>query len=169
MITNDIRNFLDAINLTPADRVQMLVAADAAQEAGEDSLSELLREIAKPDCRDILPTGSRVYGSPGPDSDWDWVILLPYLPHRLRSAADTCRESDEEYRGVKGIDAALRFGPVNLLVVTTRDQFFAWEEGTRLLCAEREKFGPVRRERAVEVFQAKFAFEGLDEPTGLYK
>lgn len=161
-VAPELALMLDDIGREPAERTRMLVAADFADErAGLPSLAVALRELAAPGYRDILATGSRVYGKPRPDSDWDWVILFGRVPVPLWSAADTRTESDDEYRGARGIDFALRFGPLNLLVCTERDQLTAWEKGTALLVAERDMRGPRTRERAVEVFQAQFRAAGL--------
>jgi hypothetical protein len=103
-----------------------------------------------------LLTGSRVYGRPRDDSDTDVVVWA------AEDAVESlCREADtyytnetNEYEGatILGLRAALRFGEVNVLLVTEEWQWRAWVTGTRQLTAE----APVTRDRAVEVFQSKF-------------
>lgn len=141
-----------------------------------DSLAWLLRYLAAHP-RHILFTGSRRYGTPKPDSDFDWVIQLPGSDERwcaqhadeVKGAAATGIDGANDwehdyfrgagrlaevspYAGSLLLETTLRFGPVNLLVVNNTDQLGAWTRGTAQLVTE----APVTRDRAVEVFQAEW-------------
>lgn len=89
-----------------------LVAAN-----GDATLAEIVRRIAsvEPQAKIIL-FGSRSRGDARPDSDYDLVIIAPWLdPHR--SASGHIR------RALRGIDAAM-----DLLVLTPED----WNRGLSL-------------------------------------
>lgn len=91
-------------------------------------------------------TGSRVYGTPRPDSDIDLVVLLscPDLS-RLIDAADNQDDlgspGGEHYEDGR----SLRFGTLNLLCVTDKKHFDVWAKGTEELYAKR----PVTRDQAI--------------------
>jgi hypothetical protein len=160
-VSSDLALMLNGINQDPTDRVQLVVTADMADEQGEASLATMLRTIAKTIYPSVLPTGSRVYGIPTPDSDWDWVLQCTFTAV-LSMNADEITTTQPEDLGTLGIDYSMRFGPVNLLVVTTLTQFNAWLQGTKQLIAE----CPVVRDRAVEVFQEYFRASHLGETHG---
>jgi hypothetical protein len=108
---------------------------------------------------DMLFTGSRRYGTPHAQSDFDWVIILPTMLQMVWTMCADSEGSGENYAYTPGsngllgetslIDRALRFGPVNLLCVHLTIQWNTWAMGT----LELEKVKPVTRDRAVEEFQ----------------
>lgn len=106
-----------------------------------------------------FPTGSRVYGTPGPDSDQDFFVLLPWKrAEELRDRSDSYTESRLEYP-LAGITMSLHFGNLNLLVLTEDRQWHAWFAGTNNLKAR----APVTRDEAVAEFQAQFRRFGCPE------
>jgi hypothetical protein len=97
-------------------------------------------------CRSFV-TGSIAYGIANKDSDCDLVILVSKLDmHRLIDIS----EDFDDY-GTDCTTACLRFGRLNLIVVTQEKDFDIWKEGTEELIARR----PVTREEAVAHFAAK--------------
>jgi hypothetical protein len=96
-------------------------------------------------------TGSRAYGTPHEKSDIDLVVMMDEseLDRLLNVACDSSNsEAIEQYNSET---ACLRFGNLNLLIVTRREDYDAWWEGTTELTAR----SPVTRDEAVAVFQAK--------------
>jgi predicted nucleotidyltransferase len=70
-------------------------------------------------------TGSHVYGTPTEKSDIDLVVLMdPQELDRLRVMSDYGEDRDSYVMARDG--ASLRFGSLNLIVVTTQEQFDAW-------------------------------------------
>lgn len=171
-LTDDLKALLTACSLNPTDATPFLVAADYCSDHDLHKLEWLLRYLAQHK-RHVLFTGSRRYGTPKPDSDFDWVIRLTSGDERwvTRHADEVCSQKvppaaepnidtyftqprlGSEYAGCDRLEVALRFGPVNLIVVNNRDQWACWEDGTAELAAE----GPVTRDRAVEVFTRLWA------------
>lgn len=176
----DLVGLLTAVSENFHDHTAKLVAADWCQDHDPEytALEWLLRDMVNPSWIQIplstpyphLPrcqmdaclfTGSRRYGKPKPESDFDWVLssTLWYV-NELRRRADHFTEfklGEDATNGVFGCDVALRFGPVNVLAVTTETQWQAWKTGTEEL-AERK---PVTREEAIETFQRLFNSFGL--------
>ena len=147
---------LDGCHLEPAEDMRFLVAADYAQEQGYRAVEHCLRLLARSPRR--LATGSRAYGTPQPDSDWDWVVkfgrhrdfadvLTPADSHTI-SRADTDHYGDSDM-----LVGTARFGPLNLIAVTAESQWNIWKDGTQYLLAESGLEGPRTRDRAVQVFQ----------------
>lgn len=101
-------------------------------------------------------TGSRTYGTPHEDSDFDVVVRVTQqqmLVLVLAADIDVAACHDYvEYLGVKGIDLSLRFGRYNVLCVTTEAQLGCWTDGT----LELQMRAPVTREEAVATFQRLF-------------
>lgn len=87
-------------------------------------------------------TGSRVYGTPRPESDIDLCVVVSEHDLALLS------ERADEDPGSGG--HSLRFGKLNLIVLGQRS-FEAWQEATNELVAMK----PVTREKAVELIKAK--------------
>ena len=92
-------------------------------------------------------TGSQVYGKPTQESDVDLVIFTDVdTMLRLRALAD----SPQVLQKVSGANthksASIRFGKLNLTVVTNEDEWQAWRLATLALKAE----APVSKERAIE-------------------
>lgn len=101
-----------------------------------------------------LWTGSRVYGTPTPESDWDIVWRCNLNRDglsNLRHHATSTSEPSERYRG-PGLYCTMRFGPINFILVHSEAQLDAWKVGTKMLLAE----APVTRDRAIEVFSELF-------------
>lgn len=151
------------------DKTRILVAADWCAEYDYPSLEWFLRWKEKN--WDLwrwnsIWTGSRRYGTPRPDSDFDIVIYAPnQYPHRvgwkaLRDHADTDSlggACPEENYGTQGLDVALRFGPLNVILVSTNRQWASWITGTMNLC----NWKPVTRKQAVAEFKKQFRKRGL--------
>ena len=100
-------------------------------------------------------TGSRAYGTPREDSDIDLVAMMTSgTLDELAKILDTDDEGESAvmYDG-SSATACLRFGNLNLLVVTRIEDYEAWHEGTMELIGRK----PVTREEAVELFKAKRA------------
>lgn len=146
----------------PRDTVGYRVAADLAADHECESLEKLLRWMAEVptdwQLAKTIVTGSRVYGKVKPESDID--VVFDIYCHQLNELRLFCDEDsskgkckDYEYN-TSGMACALRFGPVNLLCITTRNQLRAWQKGTEQLVTEalHSKQGYVTRERAIEVF-----------------
>lgn len=156
----ELEALLTTVSESLDDDTAKLVCADWCQENGETDLEKLLRHLAADPVR-IGPifTGSRRYGTPRPDSDFDWVLFE--TPDGIRRLSFLLGQTyvTTDMEGECGIDLSLRFGPVNLLLVTTHRQWAAWYFGTRRLLEE----SPVTRDRAVEVFKVERAGRGLLE------
>lgn len=155
-LTADLRTMLDAVSSDLTNGTKVLAAADAAQDAGEPQLEWFLRNLptgAK------LFTGSRCYGIPRPDSDWDWVLYS--TPTEITELAAFATQATRPTPVAKYADTdmhtALRFGPLNVICVTEERQWQAWWKGTDQLI----KLKPVHR--SVAVFHFDLAFDrGLD-------
>ena len=112
------------------------------------------KEVPNPKNSGFL-TGSRVYGTPRPDSDWDLVVLVdPETAYALASAfcdTDTEEFATDAYKGCGFQVTVEKNGKkLNLLVSTTQKAFDQWRTGTESL----KKRKPVTREFACEVFKA---------------
>jgi len=100
--------------------------------------------------RNAILTGSRAYGTPGPDSDTDLVVLV--------SAGDLielCRAAGMPPPTAESV--SLRFGKLNLICTASTEWFNSWEEGTEALRAQ----APVKRSDAVNTFQSIWVRRGL--------
>lgn len=86
-------------------------------------------------------TGSRAYGVPRPESDWDVVCLL---------GADqiAALEASFEVRWTGSGRAIAWIGPVNLIICVDRVDYFRWQDVTDDLVRRR----PVSRDEAVSAF-----------------
>lgn len=92
-------------------------------------------------------TGSRVYGTPRPDSDIDLVVLVSEQDlSRLEEMA--AKINDFGSPGGPNYDdgRSLRFSNLNLLCVTCKKHFDIWKQGT----AELKAMAPVTRDKAIE-------------------
>lgn len=105
--------------------------------------------------RELLPTGSRVYGTPREDSDEDYVVIATDDEvQKMKPYADSWHTEDGgSAGGSPAVFATLRFGRINLICVETADQFRVWRTGTEFLAGVASAKGPVTREFAVETFQ----------------
>lgn len=169
-MTEELSSRLDAVTRSlsgvpgwPSDAIiHLRNAADAAPRPSSlyhllNWLGHTIREGA---CL-ALATGSRVYGEPRPDSDWDWVLYGTVDQWtELKGFADSATAPGEEWHNERykspGLTSALRFGPVNIIFLTHLWQWRAWDEGTREL-VEMSRLHPVARDLAVQVYQAAFA------------
>jgi hypothetical protein len=114
----------------------------AAARAAVDNLraAEALTETR------VLLGGSRAYGTPREDSDWDLVMLTDAeTSKRLREAFTA---DGPEHSGRDG-GLSITVGKLNLLIETDRTNYDVWAEGIRQLKA----LAPVPRSQAVELFE----------------
>lgn len=114
----------------------------------EEDFSGLLNTLPRT-CDDKLInkaflTGSHAYGTPNNESDIDLVLLMDESEGR-RLATLAGIEPDKNY-GVP----VIRFGKLNLIVVTSQTEYDAWFNGTNQLVQEK----PVTRERARDLLRA---------------
>jgi hypothetical protein len=156
------------------DNIAKLVAADCADENNLPNLAILLRKLAKLQNtnRLILFTGSRRYSDFRDDSDFDWVIKVKqsknaYAPFKALADVQTITDdygqtttSDVLYPNgpesmnipTSRLDCSMRFGPLNLILVSDQAQWDTWRLGTLKLMTE----APVTRDRAIVVFKETF-------------
>lgn len=105
-------------------------------------------------------TGSRVYGTPRPDSDIDFVVLVGKDELlTLTALADNLAEKAESEgslgstRGKEDPGESLRFGKLNLICHTSQVVFEAWRDATAALKDVR----PVTREAAIATIKTVVA------------
>lgn len=143
-----------SLNRFEIDWTDLLMGADWCDEYEIlPSLAKFIRHLHKSRFMYwVLPTGSRRYGTPKPDSDWD-IVLFGYeldVEYLARLADDTI----VPYRipHSRGLTATYRFGPLNVILVLEFNQWQAWVIGTRNLVNRK----PVTRVQAIEEFQHQF-------------
>ena len=90
-------------------------------------------------------TGSRVYGTPRPDSDVDLVVLVD------EDTATLLRTLSDD----KG---AVRFGRLNLVVCTSPEEYSVWRLGTTQMLRAKAKFS---RQQAKLVLDKLRALAGV--------
>lgn len=97
-----------------------------------------------------LLTGSHVYGSPRIDSDVDLVVLVDEeTAKKLEDLSD---------RGTYPV----KFGNLNLILVTDERSFKVWKEGTEYLQnVAKTTFITPTREQAIEYLNELFESRGL--------
>ena len=107
--------------------------------------------------RDAFVTGSRCYGTPRPESDWDIVIRCD-----REDAFKVFGAKDQEMGGEAHEDYELdenahqcAFGHVNFILCFTDERFKSWRKGTDKLAYIK----PVTRAVAVAMFKGLFATE----------
>jgi hypothetical protein len=97
-------------------------------------------------------TGSHVYGTPHEKSDIDLVVMM--TPDQLRRFVELIQDGegdgDIRYDGVEA-GACVRFGKLNLIVVTSKFDYQAWQTGTGELALRK----PVTRDEACATFKVK--------------
>jgi hypothetical protein len=156
-----LKHLLDGCLYHCDDDTRFLVAADRAQELGMTSLEWILRRLGWSGTAALrMATGSRVYGTPGPDSDWDFVKLTNLKSDNWWAHCDQDRSSgtvsteytNGESTGPQGMAATFRYGPLNLILCDRAEQFDVWTEGTQFLLARAGLHGPCTREEAIAVF-----------------
>lgn len=81
-------------------------------------------------------TGSRAYGIPEPESDWDMVLYTDNMTLRDKLLAMSTDPN------------TIRVGKLNIILVHTITEYAKWAEGTRICMA----LAPVTREFAKRVF-----------------
>ena len=86
-------------------------------------------------------TGSRAYGTPTEDSDYDVVVSMS------QELCDTLRPASEAEAPDYPHSVALRFGKLNLICAVHPLMYEAWAVGTEKCMAEE----PISRERAIEI------------------
>lgn len=102
-------------------------------------------------------TGSRVYGTPRPDSDLDLVVLVDSDDlARLRELADKTDTVEQEPDDKSYPSDSLRFGKLNLICISSHAVFEAWRKATDSLALRR----PVTRDEAVACIKAEVAKVG---------
>lgn len=119
-----------------------------------DKYLKIAREYAKPTTPAIL-TGSHAYGEPHEDSDIDLVVYMPPSElaklQRAMGLGEQAKAAKDKAYGDS--NTPLRFGPLNLLVCTSRKRYESWCEGTADLVQRGEEEGrPITRPEAVEHF-----------------
>lgn len=87
-------------------------------------------------------TGSRAYGTPRHDSDFDFVVMGDGADFLALPGATT---------GGSG-ESSVRFGCINFIICGNARHYDDWKEGTEILNA----IAPVTREHAVQLFQSLF-------------
>jgi len=86
-------------------------------------------------------TGSRAYGTPKEDSDYDVVVSMS------QELCDTLRPASEAEAPDYPHSVALRFGKLNLICAVHPVMYEAWRKGNELCLAE----APITHERAIEI------------------
>lgn len=170
MINDTLTGLLNVVHANQRDNTLKLVAADCAAECEELRCESLLRyattlQSHPRDPGSLMSTGSRVYGRPTEDSDWDWVLytssveVVKWLKANCGATCATKAFLDyKEEIGEQGLSGAYRFGPINVILVENSRQWKAWEDGTKYLislCEGRglKTYGPRTQEQAVKVFE----------------
>lgn len=95
-------------------------------------------------------TGSRAYGTPTKDSDVDLVVLVDDATAKVL------------HKFTEAANGTVRFGKLNLIVLTSEKEYDAWERATKLMVNDRQKGRPHDRNSAIEVIQKKLVEVGLD-------
>lgn len=103
-------------------------------------------------------TGSRAYGEPKPDSDFDLVLLIDPCDRDTLAAFwemidgqhDVTSDASNDYGECDEFPRCVRCGPINLILCYTQDEYDAWWNGTDELKSRTEK---VTRDYAIQVFQ----------------
>lgn len=94
--------------------------------------------------------GSRKYGTPNENSDTDIVVLVDEETlYALTEVADRQASTQMGPEYMMSNSRSLRFGKLNLIATTNKDEYHAWVQGTKILTQDK----PVSRERAVELFK----------------
>jgi hypothetical protein len=91
-------------------------------------------------------TGSRVYGTPKPESDIDLCVLLTYDEiEKLREFSDTKLPASRSPSSV-----SLRFGKLNIIATDDEKVFAEWRLGTSIL----EALRTVTKDFAIATFNS---------------
>lgn len=111
--------------------------------------------------RGAFLTGSRAYGTPGPDSDVDLAVLTDEATYQmLKTLADeeeTLDDGEPRHPRIKSATECkggpLRFGRLNLLCFTRGEEFYAWMHATSTL----KGIAPVTRSQAIAEIRLQLA------------
>lgn len=98
-------------------------------------------------------TGSRAYGNPTADSDFD--IVLPCS----NTLAWTLRKHFVDWGKSPSTVDSIKIGNLNLLLSPTQEDYAVWVEGTKQLIEVK----PVTRSQAVTLFQRLRKAAGIEE------
>lgn len=151
---------------TPSEADQMiLMCAEWLEEHGDPRAEDLrARAQWRPLFNGVCPTGSRVYGTPRPDSDWDLVLFVTENVARwLAEGADssfTVTDTDEYIihpypDGAPYVTKhiAMRFGKLNVIAMWDEREFVGWSRATAMLHGWR----PVTRDDAIKAIDKHIA------------
>jgi len=94
-------------------------------------------------------TGSRMYGTPSQDADTDLVVLVHPDECSILIAQAEANNGGLNPSGHPD-DVSLRFGNLNLIVLTDPQKFDLWKKATDTLFVRR----PVTRQEAVDYHRA---------------
>lgn len=121
-------------------------------------------------------TGSRVYGAPTRGSDIDLVVMVN--PDQIEVLKELADADDPLHKpkewsdpgpmdDVGGLTASLKFGKLNLILVTGHIGYGVWLQGTKELAKLAADRGtPVTRDEAVLHFRALREKHGLRRKPG---
>ena len=99
-------------------------------------------------------TGSHAYGSPGPKSDVDLVVLLS---RQIKNILNLYNENHETI--------AIRFGKLNIIPILTEQEYDAWKEATEQMAEVKRKTGATfTKEVASDKIRAAHKRRGLSYP-----
>lgn len=105
-------------------------------------------------------TGSHAYGTPRPDSDIDLVVLVDD-----ETGYTLAQLSDEG-------QSPIRFGSLNLILVFSEKEFFAWQGATEDLVNRKKQGEKITRDEAIRVIDSYYDLlkitrrEGVSDGTG---
>lgn len=110
-------------------------------------------------------TGSRVYGKPREDSDWDLVVKIPQARAEAFLATlppEVVKVQTGEY-GARTGQVTLRFGSLNLILCTNRETYDAWWAATQMASNLALANGPLEKAEAVQLFRDEFSRRGIED------
>ena len=101
----------------------------------------------------VFLTGSRAYGDPQPDADYDLVMKM--TEEHARQLAEQFPQAVQT-RHLEGAESIVfRFGPLNLIVVWSDDHVKAWRKATADCFARSLELGRgLTRDEAIEIHKA---------------
>lgn len=104
-------------------------------------------------------TGSRCYGAPRPDSDYDIVV---HVTDQMLDTLIECAQIELHY----GETASLKFGNLNLIATSDESVYDAWYGTTERLARRKRATGvPVDRDEAVKAFRLALSCPESSDPT----
>ena len=110
-------------------------------------------------------TGSRVYGKPREDSDWDLVVKIP--PSRAEAFLATLPPAMSTKYGARTGQVTLRFGTLNLILCTNRETYDAWWAATQMASARALANGPLEKDEAAQLFRNEFSRRGIEDVSSI--